>query len=372
MTESRSQSVVPAEEPGPMRRNLSMGRGVWVPAFAGTTTGDASAGHTSRRAFLGILGGAAAAWPLAARGQRPATPVIGFLSPAESPDSYGERLPAFRSGLEEMGFAEGRNVAIEFRWSNGQYDQLAAFAADLVRRNVALITATGTPAVLAAKAATTTVPIVFTTGGDPVRLGLVPSMNRPGGNVTGVAFLVSELISKQFDLLHKVVPEATAIGLLVNPNNPQTETQLRDVPPAIRALGLQLIVLKASTEHEIDAAFADLVRQRGAALVLGADGFFITRRDQLVALAARYRVPAIYNLREYAAAGGLMSYGTSIEDAYRQTGIYAGRILKGEKLADLPVMQSTKFEFVINLKTARTLGLNIPSGLLAIADEVIE
>jgi putative tryptophan/tyrosine transport system substrate-binding protein len=323
-----------------------------------------------RREFITLLGGAAAAWPLAARAQQ-AIPLIGYLGTG-SPESDAFRVTAFQQGLGEAGFMHGRNVAIEYRWAQDQYDRLPAIAAELVRRQVAVLVASPTPAALAAKTATATIPIIFFTGGDPVTLGLVTSLNQPGGNATGVTNLSIDVGRKLLELLHEAVPTASAIALLVNPSNPGiSENQLRDAQEAARTLGLQLHVLNASAERDFDVVFATLVQLR-AALVIGIDALFSAQSKQLAALALRHRVPSIYNFSEFARAGGLMSYGGNFTDAYRQVGVYTGRILKGEKPADLPVVQSTKVELIINMKTAEALGLTFPLTLLGRADEVIE
>jgi putative tryptophan/tyrosine transport system substrate-binding protein len=324
-----------------------------------------------RRAFIMLLGGAAAAWPLGARAQQPAMPVVGFLYPT-SPDTIPDRVRGFRQGLKDVGFAEGENVAIEYRSADGQFDRLPALAAELVRRQVAVIAAGNFASALAAKAATTTIPIVFVVAADPVRLGLVASLARPGGNLTGINFFNVEVTAKRLELLRELVPGATRVAVLVNPANPATETTLRDVEPAARAMGLQLQVLKAGTSREIDAAFATFVRERPDALFVGGDSFFVSRRFQLVNLASRHAVPATFSNRDFAEVGGLISYGANPADAYRQVGVYAGRILKGVKPADLPVVQASKLELVINAQTARTIGLTVPPSLLAITDEVIE
>ncbi len=324
-----------------------------------------------RREFLGVLGGAVTPWPLAARAQQPAMPVIGFLN-SESPDLFAYLARAFRQGLSETGFVEGRNVAIEYRWADGQYDRLPALVADLIRRQVTVIAANSPAPVLAARAATTTIPIVFSTGYDPVAAGLVASLARPGGNLTGVTTLTAEVGPKRVELLHELVPTAT-IALLVNPAAvPYVETISRDLQAAARTLGLQFHMLYASTVRDLDAVFATLPDLRAGGLVIGSDPFFNSRAEQLAALAIRHGVPAIYQYREFAAAGGLMSYGGSLTDMYHRVGVYTGRILKGEKPADLPVQQSTKVELIINLKTANTLGLTFPLPLLGRADEVIE
>jgi putative ABC transport system substrate-binding protein len=326
-----------------------------------------------RRNFIALLGGAAAAWPLAAWAQQQtATPVIGFLN-TRSPEEAAHLVAAFHRGLSETGYVEGQNVTIQYRWAHGQYGQLPAFAADLVRQSVNVIATTGgEPTALAAKNATSTIPIVFSVGGDPVKAGLVTSLNRPGGNLTGVNQFADALQGKRLGLLHELVPRAIVIGVLMNPNFPPAEHQLRDVQDAARAMGLQIYVMRASTDAEIDAAFEAIAQQHISALALTGDPFFDTRREKLVALAARYAVPAMYHFRDYAVAGGLMSYGTMLSDAYRNVGAYTGKILNGANPADLPVMQLSKFELVLNLKAARTLGLAFPPGLLAIADEVIE
>jgi putative ABC transport system substrate-binding protein len=325
-----------------------------------------------RREFITLLGGAAAIWPLAARAQQPAMPVIGFLNNGSS-NASAHLVAAFRQGLSETGYVDGRNVSIEYRWADSKNDNLPGLVDDLVRRHVAVIAVTGgTAGALAAHSATTAIPIVFAIGGDPVKFRLVNSLNRPGGNITGVSFLSNVLLAKQIGILHETIGKETAIGFLINPTNPNAEADTKDAAAAANALGHRLVVVPASTEKEIDTAFANLVQQRVGAVLIFPDTLFNDQRDQLVALATRHRLPAIYNSRQFAAAGGLMSYGTDQNDAYRQVGIYTGRILKGEKPGDLPVMQSTKFEFVINLKTAKALGLTIPSGVLAIADEVIE
>jgi len=323
-----------------------------------------------RREFITLLGGAAVGWPLAARAQQ-LMPVIGFMN-AGTPKENEYLRDAFRQGVSETGYIEGQNVTIEYHWAEGHDDRLPGLAADLVRRRVSVIAATGTSAALAAKDATATIPIVFETAGDPIKLGLVASLNRPGRNVTGVTQLSSELVAKRLGMLHDLIPTATTIGLLVNPTDPRTETQTREMQEAAHALGLQIHVLNASTESEINTSFATLSQLRLGALLIGPSSFFTGRREQLVALATQQGVPAIYQYREFPAAGGLISYGTSITAAYHQAGIYAVRILKGEKPAEMPVMRPTKFELVINLKTAKNLGLTIPSGVLSIADEVIE
>jgi putative ABC transport system substrate-binding protein len=324
-----------------------------------------------RREFITLLSGAAA-WPLAARAQQPTMPVIGFLN-AASPEALVSAVAAFRAGLGESGYIEGRNVAIEFRWARGEYRRLPEMATELVGRQVAVIVAGGgIVAGFAAKAATSSIPIVFSSGTDPVKAGLVPSLSRPGGNLTGAFILTIELEAKRLEVLHELVPTATIIAILVNPNFPDTENQKRDLQAAAHAMAQQVVFLNASSEPDIDAAFASLIQQRAGALLVASDPFLFGRRDQIVAQAARSAVPAIYQWREFATAGGLMSYGTVLAEMYRPVGVYTGRILKGAKPSDLPVQQSTKVELVINLKTAKALGLSIPISLLGRADEVIE
>jgi putative tryptophan/tyrosine transport system substrate-binding protein len=324
-----------------------------------------------RREFISLLSGAAAAWPFAVRAQQPAVPVIGLLG-GFAPGFYAPYVAAFRGGLSETGYVEGQNLAIEYRWAEGNYDRLPALAGDLVGRKVDVIaTFNGPVPARAAKNATATIPIVFVTG-DAIGDGLVASLARPGGNLTGVSILAVELTPKRLEMLSELVPQARVIALLVNPNNPQTEGVIRDVQEAVRAKGIQLPILKASTESEIAAAFASLVQLQAGALVVGSDPFFNSRREQLVVLASRHAIPASYEWREFAESGGLISYGTSLTGIYRLAGIYAGKILKGAKPADLPVQQPTKFELVINLNTVKALGLTIPRSLLVQADEVIE
>jgi len=326
-----------------------------------------------RREFITLLGGAAAAWPLEVRAaQQPTIPIVGYLH-SDSPQTVVGLLAAFREGLRETGYVEGQNVAIEYRWAENDLSRIPELVADLVHRRVAVIaTPGGSAATLAAKAATTTIPIVFSLGLDPVQLGLVESLSRPGGNITGVNSMSNELVAKRLGLSHELLPTATRLGVLVNPQNPTTESLKKDVEAAATAIGPQIEFFTASTEAEIDTAFASLVQRRTDALVVHPDNLFINRRVQLITLAARHAVPVIYPLRPDAEAGGLMSYGTKLADAHRQAGVYTGRILKGAKPADLPVVQPTKFEFIINLQTAKTIGLTVPPTLLALADEVIE
>jgi putative ABC transport system substrate-binding protein len=324
-----------------------------------------------RREFVSLLGGAAV-WPLAARAQQPAMPAVGYLSSATSA-GFAHFVAAFRRGLSEAGYDEGRNVVLEFRWAEGVNDRLPALAAELVSRRVAVIVATGaTHPALAAKAATSTIPIVFTGGLDPVKFGLVASLGRPGGNATGVLNISGELTAKRMELLRELVPTAGMIGVLSNPTTPDAEVQVRDLQEASRTTGQPIHFVTASSERELDIAFAEIAQRRAGALYVNADPFFTSRRVKLVALAAQHAIPASYSFRDFPLAGGLMSYGTNLLDVHRQAGVYAGRILKGTKPADLPVLQPTKFDLVINLKTAKTLGLEVPAKLLAIADEVIE
>jgi putative tryptophan/tyrosine transport system substrate-binding protein len=322
-----------------------------------------------RREFITVLGGAAA-WPLTARAQQPAMPMIGFM--ITNVQSRSQQIAAFHAGLKESGYVEGQNVTVELRSAEGHFDRYPALAADLLRHGVAVLVAVNNDAALAAKRATATTPIIFGMGGDPVALGLVGSLNRPGGNITGIYFFTQGLEGKRLGLLHELVPTATTIAVLINTDYSPAKNQLQDVQEAAARLGVQVLVLRANVEADFDAVFADLVRQRAGALLVCASPFFASRRQQLVVLAVRHAVPAIYEWREFAAAGGLMSYGTNLNDAYRQMGVYAGRVLKGEKPADLPILQSTAFEFVINLSTARALGIAVPPTLSARADEVIE
>ena len=325
-----------------------------------------------RREFITLLGGAAVTWPVAARAQQPTRPVVGYLHSATS-DTAAHFVVAFRNGLKESGYVEGQNVTVEYRFAEGQYDRLAALAADLVQRKVAVIVASGgDPPALAAKAASATIPIVFISSSDPVKLGLVASLNRPGGNATGVNVFTSMMAAKRLELLRELVPQDAVLAALVNPGSPSAVTQSEDLQEAARVSKQKLIVLNASTESDIDLAFATLVQQRAAALLVDTDAFFLNRRNQFSALAAHHRIPTIYAQREFVVAGGLMSYGVSLADMNRQLGVYAGRVLKGEKPADLPVQQPTKFEFVVNLITAKVLDLEIPAKLLVLADEVIE
>jgi putative tryptophan/tyrosine transport system substrate-binding protein len=324
-----------------------------------------------RREFIAGLG-SAAAWPLAARGQQPGMPVIGYLGTQSADDDYKNLTAPFLQGLKESGYVEGRNVAIEYRWAENQYDRLSLLAADLVRRRVAVIVANETPAVLAAKAATTTIPIVFTTGGDPIAMGLVASLNRPGANLTGTAVLTTELAPKRLQLLHQVIPNGTRFGALADPAFPPTQSTIADLQAAARTLGLQLTIVYARTDSDLETAFATFSQQHTGAVVVSDSNFYNRRMEQLAALAARHALPAIFPFREYALSGGLISYGSSLGYFTHQAGIYTGRILKGEKPADLPVQQVTKIELVINMKTAKALGLTIPETLLATADEVIQ
>ena len=325
-----------------------------------------------RRAFITLLGSAAAAWPLAARAQQPAMPVIGFLS-SRLPDEAKQSLTGFGSGLRTTGYVDGQNVVIEYRWADGEYSRLPGLAADLVRRGVSVLVATGgESSALAAKAATSTIPIVFTIGGDPVKVGLVSSLNRPGGNATGVSLLTSLAEAKRLGLLNEVRPGAGVFDVLINPNYQQAEAQSREVQEAARAIGRPIQIVNAGNDQELEEAFATLAQRRVAAMLVTADPFFTTRRDRIIALAAQLKLPAIYEFREYTEAGGLMSYGISLKDGYHQAGIFTGQVLKGAKPADLPVQQSTKFEFVINLKTAKTLGVKFSENVLSLADDVIE
>jgi putative tryptophan/tyrosine transport system substrate-binding protein len=325
----------------------------------------------SRREFIRLFGSTVVAWPLAARAQQAAMPVIGFLSGGAS-KGYQFLVAAFHQGLSESGYVEGQNLAIEYRWADGDYEKLPRLAADLVGRHVSAILAGGPPAVVAAKAATTTIPIVFTSGGNPIELGFVSSLSQPGGNVTGVSFLNNELGGKRLELLRELVPAATSVGFLANPTRPSFQSEVKDAQQAAQALGVKLIILNASTEAEIDTAFAEFSRQGIAALLVGTDAFFLTRRDQIVALANRLRVATMYNVREFVVAGGLISYAPSVAEVYRQAGIYVAKILKGANPADLPVLQPTKFGLVINLKTAKALGLTVSNQMQLLADEVIE
>ncbi|MFZ1951200.1 MAG: ABC transporter substrate-binding protein [Pseudolabrys sp.] len=325
-----------------------------------------------RRDFITLLGGAVAVWPLAARAQQPAMPVIGFIN-AASAQSYTRQLAAFLKGLGEAGYADGRNVAIEYRWADGQNDRLSAMVADLVRRQVAVIAATSTPAAVAAKAATTTIPIVFETGGNPIQIGLVTSLSRPGGNVTGVTSSNVEVAPKRLELLHELLPTVRVMALLVDPNDPTTaKFTVSEVLAAAHTFGLELHVLNASSESDINEVFAKLIQLGAGGLVVGGGAFFISHREQLAALSVRHAVPVAFEHREFTAAGGLLSYGSDIRESYRLTGIYTGRILKGDKPSELPVQQATKVELYINLKTAKTFGLNVPNTLIGRADEVIE
>ena len=330
----------------------------------------------NRREFITLIGGAAAApsmfWPRLASAEQATMPVIGFLS-SRSPAESSHLVAAFRAGLQAGGYVEGQNVAIEYRWAEGQYDRLPALAVDLVRRGVAVLATTGgEPSALAAKAATSTIPIVFTVGGDPVKIGLVASLNRPGGNATGVSLLTTVPEAKRLGLLYELVPNAALIGVLINPNYQGAEAQSREVQDAARAIDRPIEIAMAGNDRQLEAAFGTLVQQHADALLVGADPFFGTRRDRIIALAAQFKLPAMYQFRDYPVAGGLMSYGINITDGYRQVGVYTGQVLKGAKPADLPIHQSIKFEFIINLKSAKALGLQIPDKLIALADEVIE